>query len=226
MCLIMVTGIFAGCSREPGDEETAKRLEERFGGERFEVSGRTAHSLDRELDFEVWYDKDGTAIWPDIKITLGGDYILYSSYDSAVHGYWIDEYRKCIDGQNFKQVDYGKDGEDKANCTSNLVYVFVEEGASEEDIKKVESLLTGLRDICRKEAGYHDPDYKGSYSYLAYIWYIDSAAGIFRKTDGVKIYADTKDSDLQLGNVKIKSENSTDPRKTPLSNGNAMIFVN
>ena len=222
MSLILITGALTGCKKQPSDKETAKRLQEMYGGERFEVSGGRASSRDRDLEFEVWYDKEGAAIWPDIEI--GGDYYLYSSYGSAVCNYWNDEYRKCIDKYGFAEVDYGKDGEDEDTCTPNLVYIFIDSEASSESLDDVESLLKDLREICRMEDDFHDSG-KSTYYYVAYIWFIDSNEEQYLKNSGIRIESDTKDKELRFDDMDDYHEEKSDPRKTPLSNGNAKIYV-
>lgn len=222
MSLVLITGALTGCKKQPGDKETAKRLEEMYGGERFEVSGGNASSLDRDLEFEVWYDKDGADIWPDIEI--GGDYVLYSSYDSAVWHYWNDEYRKCIEKYGFAEVDYGQDGEDEDSCAPNLVYIFIDSDASSESLDDVESLLMDLREICRMEDDFHDAG-QGSNRYIAYIWFIDSDEETFLKNSGIRIESDTKDKELRFDNMDDFHEVQADSRQTPLSGGNAKIYV-
>ena len=223
MSLILIAGVFAGCKKQPNDKQTAKLLEEKYGGERFEVSGGNASSLDRDLEFEVWYDKDGMDIWPDVEI--GGDYNLYSSYRSAVCSYWNDEYRKCIDKYDFAEVDYGMDGDDEDACAPNLVYIFIDNDASSEARDDVESLLKDLREICREEEDFHDSDHYEAHCYMVYIWYVDSIADEYLKSDGLRIEADTKDKELRLDNIDVDHKDNSDPRRNSLSNGNAMIYV-
>ena len=222
MSFILLTGALTGCKKMPGDKETAKRLQEMYGGERFEVSGGNASSLDRDLEFEVWYNKDGADIWPDIEI--GGDYALYSSYSGAVCHYWNDEYRECIEKYGFSEVDYGEDGEDEDACQPNLVYIFIEEGASSQSLDDVESLLKDLREICRKEDDFHDSG-SGTLRYIAYIWFIDSSEEKYLKNSGIRIESDTKDNELRFDDMDDYHEEKTDPRKPPLSGGNAKIYV-
>ena len=221
MSLILLTGVLAGCKKQPSDKETKKRLEEMYG-ERFEVSGGYASSLDRDLEFEVWYDKDGADIWPDIEI--GGDYVLYSSYEKAVCSYWNDEYRKCIEKYGFADVDYGKEGEDEDSCAPDLIYIFIESDAASGSLDDVESLLKDLRDICRKEDEFHDSG-NGTLRYVVYIWFIDSNEEQYLKNSGIRIESDTKDKDLRFDDMDDYHEDKTDPRKTPLSGGNAKIYV-
>ena len=146
MSLVLTAGIFTGCSREPGKKDTLRRLEDVCGGENIEIvyDGR-ARSLDRDLEFTYSYDWEGTPIWPDIDLSLGGKYILESDYDYAVHKYWNDEYRRCIEKYNFAEVDYGRDADEEIFLSPNAVYIYIEDGASEEDLKNVESLLLDLR---------------------------------------------------------------------------------
>lgn len=75
MSLVLMAGIFTGCSREPGKKDTLRRLEDVCGGENIEIvnDGR-ARSLDRDLEFTYRYDWEGTPIWPDIN--MGGKYHL------------------------------------------------------------------------------------------------------------------------------------------------------
>jgi len=88
LSLIMTALLITGCqSAEPGKKETLERLEEMCGGESFEINGSTVYSSDRDLEFTYWYEWEGTAIWPDIDISLGGKYVLYSSYGNAVSNY-------------------------------------------------------------------------------------------------------------------------------------------
>ncbi|MBP5491662.1 MAG: hypothetical protein J6Y08_02335 [Clostridiales bacterium] len=224
--LILTAGIVTGCSGKPGKKETRERLERLCGGENIEIDGEMVRSLDRDLEFSYWYEWEGTPIWPDIDIPLGGNYYLRSDYGMAINAYWNDEYRSCIEKYDFYIVDYGKDGEDEDNCHPNLLYIFIEDGASSEDLEKVESLLRDLREICREEEEFHTSEWKEGFKYLAYIWYIDSDTKEYQKSNGVVIKADTKDKDLQLDNIRIASTDKSDPRKPPLSNGNAKIYVN
>ena len=227
MSLVMTTCIFTGCGGKPGKKETLERLENQCGGESIEiVDGNLARSLERDLEFTYSYVWEGTPIWPDIDINLGGKYHLETGYNNAVHKYWNDEYRRCIEKNGFADVDYGKDGDNEIFCYPNLVYIFIEDGASSEDLEKVESLLSDLREICREEEEFHDSDCADEFGYLAYIWYIDSEAGEYQKTNGVWIAADTKDQYLQLDNIRIANTERSDPRDTPLSGGKAKIFVN
>ena len=226
MSLILTAGIVTGCSGKPGKKETRERLERLCGGENIEIDGEMVRSLDRDLEFSYWYEWEGTPIWPDIDIHLGGKYYLRTTYGRAVHEYWNDEYRSCIEKYDFYDVDYGEDGEDEDKCYPNLVYIFIENGATSEDLGKVESLLSDLREICREEEEFHTSDCTEKFKYLVYVWYIDSDAGEYKKTNGIVIEADTKDKSLQLDNIRIASTDKSDPRKTPLSNGNSKIFVN
>ena len=227
MSIVMTACIFTGCGGKPGKKETLERLESHCGGENIEIVDRNfARSLDRDLEFTYSYNWEGTPIWPDIDINLGGEYHLDTSYNNAVHGYWNDEYRRCIEKHDFADVDYGRNGDDENRCCPNLVYIFIEDGASSEDLEKVELLFSDLREICIEEEEFHDSDCAKEFGYLAYIWYINSEAGEYQKTKGIWITADTKDEYLQLDNVRIESTERSDPRKTPLSNGNALIFVN
>lgn len=227
MSLVLMAGIFTGCSREPDKKDTLRRLEDVCGGENIEIvyDGR-ARSLDRDLEFTYSYDWEGTPIWPDIDLNLGGKYILESDYDYAVHKYWNDEYRRCIEKYNFAEVDYGRDADEEIFLSPNAVYIYIEDGASEEDLKNVESLLLDLREICREEEDFHSWDCSQEFGYLAYIWFIDSDAEVYQKTEGIWIAADTKDQYLQLDNVRIMDTESRDPRDEEYSSGKAKIYVN
>lgn len=227
MSLVLMAGIFTGCSREPDKKETLRRLEDVCGGENIEIvyDGR-ARSLDRDLEFTYSYDWEGTPIWPDININMGGKYHLDTEYYNAVHNYWNDEYRRCIGKYNFADVDYGADGDDEDKCCPSLVYIFIEDGASEEDLKKVDSLLLDLREICREEDEFHSWDYYNEFSYLVYVWYIDSDAGVYQKANGIVIEKDTEDQRLQLDNVRIAHTDSSDPRVEEYGFGRAKIYVN
>ena len=227
MSLIMMAGLVTGCSGEPGKKETMKHLETLCGGEDVEVEDHLVRSLDRDLEFSYWYEWEGTAIWPDIEIHLGGKYYFRSSYGTSLHNYWNDEYRACIEKYDFADVDYGKDGKDEDLCSPNLVYIFIEDEASPEDIAKVESLFLDLREICRDEEEFHDYDWTEGYYYLVYIWYIDPETGESHKTDGIMIKADTKDDKLKLDNIRILDNTyKSDQTTQPLQHGNAKIFVN
>lgn len=227
MSLVLTTSLLTGCGGKPDKKETLDRLEDICGGENLEiVSNGFARSLDRDLEFTYSYDWEGTAIWPDIDINLGGKYILDTDYNYAVHKYWNDEYRRCIEKYGFADVDYGRDGDKEIFLSPNTVFIYIEDGASEEDLKKVESLLLDLREICREEEDFHSWDCSEEFIYLAYIWYIDSDAEVYQKTDGILIEADTKDQYLQLDNVRIRSTESSDSRDEEYSGGKAKIFVN
>ena len=227
MSLVLTASILTGCGGKPGKKETLERLEDQWGGENIEiVSNGLARSLDRDLEFTYSYDWEGTPIWPDIDINLGGKYILNSDYSYVTHKYWNDEYRRCIDKYNFADVDYGRDADKEIFLSPNLVYIFIEDGASEEDLKNVESLLLDLREICREEDDFHSWDCSEEFSYIVYIWYIDSDAEVYQKTESIRITADTKDKSLQLDNVRITGTDSSDPRDTELSSGKAKIYVN
>lgn len=226
LSLILAAGIVTGCSGEPGKKETRETLERLYGGESFEVDDGMAYSLDRDLEFSYYYDWEGTPIWPDIDINLGGKYIIKTTYNEAVHHYWNKKYRKCIKKYDFEDVDYGTDGKDKDKCSPNMVYIFIEDGASEEDLENVESLLLDLRDICEDEEEFHSSKCSEMYSYVVYIWYIDDEAEEYQKTTTVKVKANTPDKHLKLDNIKIATTEKSDPRDNPLSHGNAMIFVN
>ena len=227
MSLILMASILMGCGGKPGKKETSERLKSHCGGENIEVvDGNFARSLDRDLEFTYWYKWEGTPIWPDIDIHLGGEYHLETGYNTEVHHYWNDEYRRCIDKCNFASVDYGKDAENENFCYPNLVYVFIEQGASSEDLEKVESLLSDLREICKKEGEFHDSKCAQEFAYVAYVWYIDSEAGVYQKTQGIRITAKTKDENLKLDHIKIESTDKSDPRDIPLANGKAKIYVN
>ena len=108
----------------------------------------------------------------------------------------------------------------------NLVYIFIEDGASREDLKNVESLLSDLREICRKEEEFHDSECDSKFVYLANIWYIDSEAEEYQRTASTRIEADTEDSELLLENIRKTVTDKADPRETTLNNGKAKIYVN
>ena len=227
MSLVLAAGILTGCGGNPGKKETLERLEDQCGGENIEIVDKNlARSLDRDLEFTYSYEWEGTPIWPDIDIDLGGKYILETGYDDALHKYWNDEYRKCIEKYNFAEVDYGRHADEEIFLSPNAVYIYIENGASEEDLKKVESLLLDLREICREEEDFHSWDCSRDFGYLAYIWYIDSDAEVYQKTDGTWIAADTKDKYLQLDNISIRGTESSDPRDEEYGSGKAKIFVN
>ena len=59
-----------------------------------------------------------------------------------------------------------------------------------------------------------------------YIWFIDSDAEVYQKTEGIWIAADTKDQYLQLDNVRIRDTESRDPRDEEYGSGKAKIYVN
>ena len=228
MSLILMACIFTGCSGgKPDKQETIERLKSHCGGENIEVvDGNLARSLDRDLEFTYSYKWEGTPIWPDIDINLGGKYHLETNYNNNLHKYWNNEYRRCIEKYNFADVDYGEDAEKEIFCFPNLVYVFIEQGASSEDLEKVESLLSDLREICKKESEFHDSKCAQEFAYVAYVWYIDSEAGVYQKTESIRITAKTKDEHLQLDNIKIAGADKSDPRDVPLGNGKAKIYVN
>ena len=227
MSLVLTAGILTGCGGKPGKKETLERLEDQCGGENIEiVSNGLARSLDRDLEFSYSYNWEGAPIWPDIDLNLGGKYILESDYDYAVHKYWNDEYRRCIEKYNFAEVDYGRDADEEIFLSPNAVYIYIEDGASEEDLKNVESLLLDLREICREEEDFHSWDCSQEFGYLAYIWFIDSDAEVYQKTEGIWIAADTKDQYLQLDNVRIRDTESRDPRDEEYGSGKAKIYVN
>ena len=114
MSLVLMAGILTGCGGKPGKKETLERLEDQWGGENIEiVSNGLARSLDRDLEFTYSYDWEGTPIWPDIDLNLGGKYILESDYSYVTHKYWNDEYRRCIEKYNFAEVDYGREADEE-----------------------------------------------------------------------------------------------------------------
>ena len=226
MSLILMAGVITGCSGEPGKKETLELLDRIYGGERFELDGNLVRSRDRDIEFYYWYDYEGTPIWPDIDIELGGKYILKSTYFDSVHQYWNDEYRAAIEKYDFRFVDYGEDGDDEERCCPDYVYIIIEDGASPEELAKVESLLSDLREICRDEEEFHDSDYSEEYGYFGFIWYVNGDTGEYQKTFAFRIEADTRDERLKLENISINDMDKSDPHDMLHNNGIAMIYVN
>lgn len=227
LSLILMAGVITGCGAEPGEKATLKQLESDYGGERFEIDGNTVHSLDRDLEFTYSYEWEsgGPEIWPDVKLPLGGKYNLNTTYRSAVYNYWNDEYRNVIEKYGFADVDYGPDGDDEDECMPSLVYIFIEDGASDKELEKVESLLFDLRGICRDEDDFHDSDHIEGLVYCVHIWYIDSEAEEYRDAGDILIDSDTKDKDLRIDNFRAKGTYKNDPRTAPLDNGKAKVYV-
>lgn len=223
LSLILTVGLLAGCAIKPGDAKTEKELEEMYA-EDFEVDGNSAWSLDRDLEFEVWWDKDGYDIWPDIDMPFTGKYYIRDSYGGAVCQFWGSKYRKCIERYDFTKVDYGRDGDDEDKCFPSQVYIYIEKGASEEEPEDVVSLLSDLRDICKKEEKYHDGDHMDELKYLANIWFIDSESEEYLEAADIMITKDTKDKELDITKLETKKD-KYDPRRISQSNGNASIYV-
>lgn len=227
MSVIFALGMLAGCSHKspPGDSEKVKELEKRYA-EHFEVRGDRVCSLDRDLDFEAWYRESGEAVfWPDIEIP-NGKFILSDSYISAVRKFWNDEYRKCIEQYDFDKVDYGTDGDNKEKCAPSLLYVFIEDGASSEKIEDFESLLSDIKEICKKEEKYHtSSDHLQKLHYFVRVFYIDVENGKYRQADDKDITEDISDSELKLSQFPADRDVKRDPRDTVRSNGNAGIYI-
>ena len=123
-------------------------------------------------------------------------------------------------------MDYGEDGDDEERCCPDYVYIIIEDGASPEDLAKVESLLSDLREICRDEEEFHDFDYSEEYGYFGFIWYVNGDTGEYQKSFAFRIEADTRDERLKLENISINDMDKSDPHDMLHNNGIAMIYVN
>lgn len=234
LSLVLLIGTFTGCQKSyPDEKETRDNVKDIVCGESFKLEGDsdhyTVHSKDRDLEFDVWWAKGWDDITYGIRIP-NGEFDITNNYDTVVHHFWFDEYCRCIDRYGFYNVNYGYDIESKARidspedpdyCSPASVWIYMDEDSDPEDIKKIESLMRDLRDICRKEDEYHTSDTRFYYSvYLTY----KVGEKEFMQSDSFKISKDSADEELKVDNFEFSGRtNSIGPGIS--GNGCAVITV-
>lgn len=222
LSLVLMLGIVTGCNKKaPDKNETQERVERLVRGEDFKLKGGddgyyTVYSKDRDLEFKVWWSASRDYVLPNFYIT-NGEYDFNNDYDDAIHNFWNDEYRKCIDQYGFNDVDYGHDADD--NCSPKTVWIYMNTDSDPEDIEKVESLLRDIRDICKKENEYHTSDF--DFTYSAYLVYRVGEKE-YQQADFFKINKDLTDSELKLDNFKFPDRTTT---IGPSSSGNGVAVI-
>ena len=217
----IILSLLTGCSHTPpSDGEKMQQLEEHVAGERVTFNGDNARSLDRDLQFQVFWEESETTIGPGIPVK-SGVFQFYTNYREAVHGFWNEEFRERIDKYHFDRVDYGSAV--GTNCTPIVVNIYIDEDASEESRLKVESLLKDLRKICEKEAEYHTSDYP--FDYIIHLYYTKKGSDEVKKTETLYLDKDSTDDELKLDSFTLTGEVVYESEHLPLANGNALIEI-
>jgi hypothetical protein len=220
LTLATLTALLVGCTKTPDDSEKIQRVENIVCGERFTMNGDDVSSLDRDLHFSAYWSENRSDVALGVSVK-NGTFSFYTDYDSAVHGFWNEEYHKAIDRLHFDSVDYGSATGNF--CQPDVVYIYMDENASQKDKDKVEALCKDLRKICVMEDAYHTSS--TVFRYAVHVYYTTKDSDECRQLERIRITSDATDDELKLDNHSLTGVVNHEKIHTPLANGNALIVI-